>query len=36
MNKTLKLHFVMELFANLSDEDQDFVISLIVSILSEK
>lgn len=36
MNETLKLYLMLELFTHLSAEEQDQVISLIVSILSEK
>ena len=35
-NIELKIRLLVELFTHLSDRDQDAVISVIVSILSEK
>lgn len=34
MNKTLRLHFAMELLSHLSDQEQEYIISVIISILS--
>lgn len=36
MNEMLKVHLMLELFTHLSAEDQDRIISEIISILSEK
>lgn len=36
MNHELKLRFLAELYSHLSDDEQDQVISLIISILSKK
>jgi len=36
MNKELKLRFLAELFTHLSEEEQEQVISLIISILSRR
>lgn len=35
-NMELRLLFVMELFAHLTDEQQQFIIDQIISLLSEE
>lgn len=35
-NSELKERLLMELFTHLSEEEQEYIISVIVSILSEK
>ncbi len=36
MNDTLKCRLAMELFTHLSEQEQEYIISLIVSILSKR
>lgn len=35
-NTELKVRFIVELFTHLSDQEQDYIISVIISILSAK